>query len=173
MAQNSVRRGDDKAAHAHELPSIIASALRITGNVVSGGVVHVEGEVDGDVQCAELTIGAGGRVSGSVTAGLVYVLGHAVGTIRARTVHLGPGAVVRGEIIHETLVMEHGARVDGYSRPMARIDMPESVELRRYFGKASPGDSSLPRNQLPASHGRPRQAVATPPSPAPISKPLH
>ena len=41
--------------------SIISANLRISGNIVTDGVIQLDGIVDGDVECDDLTLG---RVSG-------------------------------------------------------------------------------------------------------------
>jgi len=172
MAQESVKRDDAKTARTAELPSIIAFGLRIVGHVASAGVVHIEGEVDGDIECAELTIGSGGRVDGDVTAATVHVFGKMSGTIRARTVHIAAGAIVAGEVIHETLTVEPGAYLDGYYRPVENVEMSAGVDVRRHIGRTA-REAQLPHRPLPPrSKGRGRPAtLPVPRNTAP--KPLH
>jgi cytoskeletal protein CcmA (bactofilin family) len=173
MAQESTGGAADAPSRTNEPPSIIAAGLRIIGNVASGGVVHIEGEVDGDIQCAELTIGAAGRVTGHVTAAAVLVLGSMAGTIRARQVHLGRGARVVGEVIHERLTVDAGAWLDGYYRPVEKVEMSAAVDVRRQIGRAPHGESLLPRRSLPPFRKRPRSAASLrqPKNTAP--EPLH
>jgi cytoskeletal protein CcmA (bactofilin family) len=173
MAQESTKRGGAKAPPANGAPSIIAAGLKIIGNVVSGGVVHIEGEVDGDIQCTELTIGAGGTVNGHVTATSVHVLGRMAGTIRGRRVRISRGATVTGEVIHERLMVEAGARLDGYYRPVEKLDISAAVDVRRQIGRASRGESLLPRRILPPFRNRPRSTVSLRHPSDTTTKPLH
>lgn len=173
MAQESTRPGGDKSARAEEPPSIISAGLKIIGNVVSDGVVHIEGEVDGDIQCTELTIGANGKVSGHATAVSVLVLGSMSGTIRGRHVRIARGARVVGEVIHERLTIEHGAWLDGYYRPVDKVEMSAMVDVRRQIGRASQGESVLPRRTLPPFRKRaPSTATLRQPRGS-TSEPLH
>lgn len=154
MAQESIRRDGGEPPGSDGAPSVVATGLRIIGNVVSGGGVHVEGEVDGDIQCTELTIGAEGRVSGHATAFAVVVLGRMTGTIRAKHVRIARGATVVGEVIHERLTIEAGARLDGFYRPVERVEISAAVDVRRQFGRASQKETALPRRILPRSRNR-------------------
>jgi len=172
MTQESATRDGAKTSRTPELPSIIARGLRIVGNVESDGVVHIEGDVDGDIDCAELIIGAAGRVDGHVSATSVHVCGTMNGTIRARFVTIVAGAHVTGEVIHETLTVAHGAHMDGYYRPVAALEKSPAVDLRRQIGRASAREMALPLRPLP-----PRRKGARRPHPADPSgdttKPLH
>jgi len=173
MTRESIKRDDDKSARSRELPSIIAAGLRITGNVVSDDVVHIEGEVDGEIYCSELTIGAGGRVNGHVTAAFVHVLGEVSGTICAKTVRIGRGATVRAEVVHETLVVEHGARVDGYYRPVKKVEISGAVDVRRHIGRALTGRLSFPHGDRLPLRDRPRRPISTPQAPDSRTTPFH
>jgi len=173
MAQDSIKRDGTKASRVDGTPSIIASGLKIIGKVISGGIVHIEGEVDGDIQCAELTIGAKGVVNGHVTAASVLVLGRMAGTIRGRRVRIAHSATVTGEVIHERLTVDAGARLDGYYRPVEKLTMSADVDVRRQIGRASHGAALLPRRMLPPFRKRPRSTVSPPPPPETTPKPLH
>ena len=173
MAQWSVRRDDAKKARTADLPSIIAAELKIIGNVASDGVIHVEGQVDGDIQCTELTIGAEGRVHGHVTAQTVHVLGTISGAIRAKTVLIASSAAVSGEVIHEKLTIERGAVVDGYYRPVERVDMSSGVDVRQRIGRSSKREASMPHRPLPPRRKGKRPAVTVQPPNGDPTKPLH
>lgn len=173
MVHESDKRGGDNPSRARELPSIIAPELSISGKVVSDGVVHVEGQIDGEIQCAELIVGLGGRVAGQIAAERVYVRGEVIGTIRAKSVRLGSDALVTAEVIYETLTIEHGARLDGYCRPVKSVEMAIPVDVRRYFGRPSVEKSGLPhQNQPPTAAGK-RGPVSIRPAGEVPTNPLH
>ena len=172
MARESGNRDGDEASRAEEPPSVIAAGLRIVGDVVSGGVVHIEGEVDGDIRCTELTIGAEGRVKGHVTAAAVVVFGNMAGTIRARHVWLARGATVEAEVIHERLTVEAGARLDGYYRPVEHLDVA-AADVRRQPGRTRRAEPDLPRRTLPPFRKAPRSALSLRQFQGLTPKPLH
>jgi len=173
MPQESVTRDDAETTRRAELPSIIAAGLRVVGTVVSAGVIHVEGEVEGDIECAELTIGAGGRVDGRVRANAVYVLGLMNGTIRAGAVRIGTSGQVTGEVIHKTIEIAPGARLDGYFRPIGMAEKPMSVDSRRQAGRAAAREEAQPPRSSPPRHKAGRRPVPSRPLPDETAKPLH
>ncbi|MGD8810137.1 MAG: polymer-forming cytoskeletal protein [Gammaproteobacteria bacterium] len=172
MAQESATRDSAKTDRSAALPSIIASGLRVVGNVQSDGVVHIEGVVDGDIACTELTVGAAGRIDGQVEADAVQVFGRLNGTVRARSVTIAAGAVVSGEIIHETLTVEHGACTDCICRPVAALERMPLVDLRR-AGRALARETAMPHRPLPPRRKRVRPLSSAEPARDETTKPLH
>jgi cytoskeletal protein CcmA (bactofilin family) len=106
-------------------PTIISSDMRITGNVTSEGEIQVDGVVDGDVRGAKVSIGASGHVAGAVSADRILVRGRVNGQIRAQLVTLTRTAQVKGDVFHETLSMESGAKLEGHCRLLNAVDSGE------------------------------------------------
>ena len=104
-------------------PSIIGEDLTLTGNIISKGEVQVEGDVQGDIFCANLTIGDHGRVTGAIVAEEVVVHGRVTGTVNALSVTLESNSHVEGDICHQALKLEHGGYFEGKSQ---RSDDPLS-----------------------------------------------
>ncbi len=173
MAQDSSGRDGDETSRKDEPPSVIAAGLRIVGDVASSGAVHIEGEVDGDIRCAEIMIGEAGRVRGHITAATVVVLGNMAGTISARHVRLAHSATVEGEVIHERLTVEAGARLDGYYRPVEHLDVAPADDTRRQPGRARRAEPDAPRRTVPPFRKAPRSAMSLRPFQGLTPKPLH
>jgi cytoskeletal protein CcmA (bactofilin family) len=76
----------------------------------------VDGEVEDVVGGAEIIVGEGGRMTGTVAAERVIVRGRISGVIRALTVALQSSARVEGDIHHMSLAIEQGAEFDGRRR---------------------------------------------------------
>ena len=70
--------------------SIIGNDLKIIGQgglrIISRGILQIDGEIEGDVQAAEVIIGAQGKVTGLVAGQQVTVSGKVSGAICAMTV---------------------------------------------------------------------------------------
>jgi cytoskeletal protein CcmA (bactofilin family) len=98
------------ASHA---PSILSADLAFTGNLVSDGEIQVDGKVEGDVRCDRLTVGATGHVTGQIFAEYALVRGKVEGRIRAHDVALTRTARVIGDIVHQSLMIEPGAFIEG------------------------------------------------------------
>ncbi|MFO1242525.1 MAG: polymer-forming cytoskeletal protein [Rickettsiales bacterium] len=94
-------------------PTVIASDVNFMGNIVSEGTLDLDGKIEGNVRCKSLTIRKSGRINGDVFADNVQVFGEVHGLIQAREVQLHNTAHVEGVVMHETLIIEDGAFVDG------------------------------------------------------------
>jgi cytoskeletal protein CcmA (bactofilin family) len=95
--------------------SVIDPWLTITGNLESQGDVRVEGQIAGDIRCANLVIGREATVSGDIVAEEAIVRGRVKGTIRANRVILQDTACVESAIFHKMLSIDEGASFDGQS----------------------------------------------------------
>jgi cytoskeletal protein CcmA (bactofilin family) len=95
--------------------SVIDAWLTITGNLESQGDVRVEGQIAGDIRCANLVIGRDATVSGDIVAEEAVVRGKVKGTIRANRVILQDSACVESAIYHKVLSVDEGASFDGQS----------------------------------------------------------
>jgi cytoskeletal protein CcmA (bactofilin family) len=106
--------------------SVIDAWLRINGNLESEGEVQVDGQIQGDIRCAHLTVGRDALVNGNITADEVVVRGKVMGCIRGNRVILQDCAHVESEVFHKKLSIEEGACFEGTSR---RCDDPLNAEL--------------------------------------------
>ena len=116
MLQKLVKNVTSGAQHSHDggVLSVISPNVRIVGDIVSQGAVHVDGEIDGNITCQNLTIGEGARIAGEVTAESVKVHGVLSGKINAPTITIARTAKVVGDLVHETLEIELGAYFEGH-----------------------------------------------------------
>ncbi len=94
-------------------PSVIAADLNVLGNIISDGVLDIDGKIDGNVRCHTASIRPNGRVNGDISAEIVHVYGTVEGVIKAKMVMLYTSAKVVGTNMHESLSIEDGAFVDG------------------------------------------------------------
>ena len=121
------------------VPSTIGPDLTIMGNLVSKGEVQVDGEIQGDINCAHLVVGENARITGGIVADDVIVRGRVMGSIRGNRVTLQTSSHVEGDIYHQSLAIEQGALFEGRSRrsdnPIA--DAPK-MEMPRVNGAAPP-----------------------------------
>jgi cytoskeletal protein CcmA (bactofilin family) len=93
--------------------SIIAKDVTIAGNIAAGDDVQINGVVEGDVHCVNLTLGETGRVVGAITAENVVVAGTVDGPISATKVALVSTAQVSSDVSYQDLSIEPGARISG------------------------------------------------------------
>ncbi len=99
--------------NSNSTPSIIGSDVTITGNISTAGELQLDGSIDGDLVCGSLVMGEEGSVRGTIKADKVVVRGAVKGEIRARSVRLESSAIIEGDVLHETLSVEAGAKLTG------------------------------------------------------------
>lgn len=96
--------------------SVIGATLTVDGNLRTDADLLVDGQIKGDVRCAQLIVGKGGIIIGNIVAHEVVVRGTVKGTIRAISVILEGNARVEKEIVYKTLVIERGTYFEGVIR---------------------------------------------------------
>ena len=110
ISEEKPKAGERKASG---VPSVISEDMQVLGNIVSHGMLDIDGQIEGNVKCHTATIRPNGRVRGDMQAEEVHVHGQVEGIIKANTVCLYASASVKGTIMHESLSIEDGAFVDG------------------------------------------------------------
>jgi len=93
--------------------SVLASDLRITGEISSTGTIEVLGEIEGNLTARGLIVGAEGRMNGTVSAENVEVKGKLNGQVATQTFALRASAQVEADIAYSSLVIESGAQIEG------------------------------------------------------------
>jgi cytoskeletal protein CcmA (bactofilin family) len=107
------QRNATNVAVRKQPPTVIAADVNLLGNIVSEGTLDIDGRIEGNIKCKNVTIRKNGAVIGDVIAEQIQVHGHVKGLIKAKEVDLLASAHVQGVIMHESLSIEDGAFVDG------------------------------------------------------------
>ena len=109
--------------------SVIGADVTITGNIAASADLHVDGRVEGDIQCAALVQGEGSQVEGAIVADNARLAGGVKGSIRAKQLTVLASAVIEGDVEYDALTIEQGAQVDGrLSRSGARSASDNAAE---------------------------------------------
>ncbi|MDT8855135.1 polymer-forming cytoskeletal protein [Paracoccaceae bacterium Fryx2] len=93
--------------------SVLATDLRITGDITSDGTIEVTGEIDGTITARTLVIGSEGRVTGTVSAETIELRGKLEGRISCQALTLRAAATLRADCTYAVLIIESGAHVEG------------------------------------------------------------
>ena len=111
--------------------SVIASGMKIVGDIESTGVVKIEGIVEGSVRGArQLLLGRQGTVHGDIRAHEVVIGGTVIGTIVAdERVEIQGTSSVQGDIHTKSIVVLEGGVINGTVR-MGEIPAQAARELR-------------------------------------------
>lgn len=117
--QPEVEKPTASPKKAATMLSVIAEGIEIGGELQGAGDVQLDGSFTGTIKCHALTIGNSGKLDGKVEAEQVTILGHLKGEIRSKKVRLKNSANVVGDVYHDVLEVEAGAKIEGrYSRKM-------------------------------------------------------
>ncbi len=114
MKKPATNIGSAPRASAAATPSIIGSDVQIEGNIRTIGELQLDGSIVGDLTCGGLVMGETGAVKGTISADSVTIRGKVQGEVRARSVRLEKTSIVEGDIYHESLSLEAGAKLTGH-----------------------------------------------------------
>lgn len=114
-------------------PSIIGPDVEIDGNIKTKDELQLDGSIKGDLDCGSLVMGETGAVNGLISADSVTIRGKVEGEVRAKTVRLEKSAIVNGDVYHENLSVEAGAKLTGR---FAHMENPKT-------GKAAPAAKKM------------------------------
>lgn len=95
------------------VPCIISVGTKIIGNITDGGIVHIDGHLDGDVSCRELIIGETGVVNGKIQAKSLELFGELNGSIAVDSLFIASSAKFIGDSVYQTIAIEPGAVLEG------------------------------------------------------------
>jgi len=117
MFNNSKKSAGGETPAPARNPSVIGKDMRIIGDVISDGEVRIEGRLEGDINCKNVTVAEDAEIRGNVDAEELTLRGALVGSVRARVVRLMASSLMMGDVAHEVLKVEAGAKVEGRYRP--------------------------------------------------------
>jgi cytoskeletal protein CcmA (bactofilin family) len=107
--------------------SSISRGTTIVGKVVGEGIVHVFGQIEGELHAITVLIDEGAKVEGDVVADELTIGGMVKGIIHANRVKLNSTAEVEGDIFHRSLSIEENARFEGSSKREDNcVDVPRT-----------------------------------------------
>ena len=109
----------NKNAEAVPVPSIISENTKIAGDIISKGIVHVDGRVEGDITCEELVIGLKGAGVGdglpdAAPANNLHLYGILQGKAVVDSLFIAKTAKLLGDAAHNSIAIEPGAYIDGH-----------------------------------------------------------
>lgn len=99
--------------------SVIGPDMVITGNISATADLHIDGRVDGDVQCSNLVQGHDSRITGAVSAENARLAGAIEGSVSVRQLTIERAARIVGDVEYESIAIETGASIDGRLKHIA------------------------------------------------------
>ncbi len=104
----------NKQSPSVPVPSIISENTQVKGDIISNGIIHIDGHVEGDVSCDELVIGIKGAVVGSVNVTNLHLYGVLQGKAVVDKLFVSKTAKLLGDAMHNSIAIEPGAYIDGH-----------------------------------------------------------
>ncbi|WP_137861452.1 MULTISPECIES: polymer-forming cytoskeletal protein [unclassified Sphingomonas] len=101
--------------------SVIGPDVTVTGNVSASADLHIDGRIEGDVNCGSLAQGADSQVFGNVTAETARLAGAIEGTVRVRLLTIERSAKITGDVEYENITIENGGHIDGRLKHMSAV----------------------------------------------------
>lgn len=122
----------NKKHEAGSLETLIGQDSIIRGEIISKGVVRLDGTLEGSIQADYLILGRSGSVKGDMSAREIVIDGTVEGDLQAEElVEINPDGAVQGNIRTAKLIITEGAFFSGTSfmeRPR-KIEKPEEETL--------------------------------------------
>jgi len=122
--------------------SVLGADVTITGNISATTELHIDGTVEGDIDCASLVQGDGSQITGEVTAETARLAGRVDGSIHARELVILRSATINGDVHYEALTVEQGAAVQGRFAPRDAAPAKSSAPSSTSTAESSSSSSS-------------------------------
>lgn len=129
------------AANHSAKPAVIGTTIQVSGDIIGGENLLVEGRVEGTIRLEkhDLTIGVTGTAHAHLTAKLVRIEGEVVGDVTGiERVVIASSGRVRGNITAPRVLVEDGARFKG----MIDMDFGDKAAERPSRGGSLDGAAS-------------------------------
>ena len=114
MMYLKMARAFGRSNNSRQVPTIIGETTKVSGDINSNGILHVDGYIEGDIDCEELVIGNKGNIIGTVKAQSMYLYGTLQGKAIADNLFIAKTAKIIGDVTHNTIAIEPGAYIDGH-----------------------------------------------------------
>lgn len=124
--------------------SVLGPDVIVTGNVTATADLHIDGRVEGDVNCGALAQGADSQIFGSVTAESARLAGSIEGSVRVRQLTVERSARITGDVEYENITIENGGHIDGRLKHMSSIDISAQERPRAVAATTTPVAPATP-----------------------------
>lgn len=94
-------------------PTVISEGFSLTGDIVSEGILHIEGRTSGTIKASSINVGPRGYVEGVVACASLHIKGGFSGTAVCGELVIAASAVVKGNITYQLLTIGRGATIEG------------------------------------------------------------
>lgn len=122
--------------------SVLGPDVTVTGNVSATNDLHIDGRVEGDVNCGTLAQGADSQIFGSVTAESARLAGSIEGAVRVKQLTVERSAKITGDVEYENITIENGGHIDGRLKHMSAVDTSAAPRASAFDSGSSASSST-------------------------------
>lgn len=97
--------------------SVLGPDTFIKGDLSATADLHVDGKVEGDIECASIVQGESSEIVGGISAESARLAGTVRGSIATRELVILKSAHIHGDVHYDTLTIEQGAIIEGRLSP--------------------------------------------------------
>jgi cytoskeletal protein CcmA (bactofilin family) len=97
---------------ATQKPSVISEGLVMRGDVISGGILHVEGGIIGTVRVDDAHVSAGGFIEGELNCHSLSLKGRFDGELVCDELVVASSARITGRVAYRYISISSGAQVE-------------------------------------------------------------
>ena len=109
-----MNRSREPRPEASGAVSTIGPGLRVIGDCITDGSIHVDGLVEGSIKAGEVVVEERGKVRGDIQTHNLIIAGQVSGNIAARgRAEFKASCHVKGDILSPRIKIEEGCRIDG------------------------------------------------------------
>lgn len=112
--------------------SVLGADTLIKGDLSATADLHVDGRVEGDIDCGSIVQGESSEIVGGISAESARLAGTIRGSITTRELVILKTARIHGDVQYDTLTIEQGAVIEGRLSPRgsapAREPQPRASE---------------------------------------------
>lgn len=107
------------------MPSLVSKTLEIKGDLISSGIVEVEGKITGNISAHTLTLRENAEVAGDIYAQIANMKGKFTGNVYAEKINISGEARIDGHMEYVSLSVENGASIEGQ---LKRVKAKEEIK---------------------------------------------
>jgi cytoskeletal protein CcmA (bactofilin family) len=110
--QTSTPRSSRETTDKNIPTTVITAATKIVGSITTTEHLRIEGRIEGDIDCENLTVGETGEVVGDIAASSIMMHGTIKGQVKTDMLRLTSTSRIDGGVILKNWIVDSGAKVD-------------------------------------------------------------
>ena len=98
--------------NSKDIPSVISKSVNINGDITNGGIIEIEGNIEGNITADTVTIREGGFIKGNINCKTFNIKGNFNGNARSDKINIEDTAIINGLLEYNFLSTDYGANIN-------------------------------------------------------------